>query len=674
MLKSRALFRILPELLLSVHGRLFFSGLSPKGPDALANPYVRVGVILGVFFAVFVLARLALFLVYRDVFADLSFGQIIWSFVYGLRFDASTVALFLGLPMVLMLLPFKATRSKFWQAIWVWWAYIVLLLMVFMLAADLVYFGFVRRHVGAEVAMFADDPALMSDIILSEHWFALSIFVLFAVLLAWAWRRLITHAVTPARHGLGRVLITLVLFFGFAMAARGGLQYKPIGVGDAFAGGSASSGYLALNGAFAIQHALISDKPTKAAFFPWDEAVKSVQQQVSAPGDGFADENFPLLRKPALDAAAAVSAKPNIVVLMLESWDAVHIDVMRTQMGLPPLGVTPNFDALSREGMLYTQFYAAGQRSMDGLAAMLASMPTLPGMPHIGKGLEQSRLSFIGQLAKAQDYQTIFLQSSNRGSFHIDSIAAQAGFDTYQGAEDIPPAHAKGDVQASSEWGVWDHDTFQQANTLFEQAKKPFLGFLFTSTTHNPWRVPNPRWRKFEETDERSRYLNTVYYSDWALGEFFKAAKASGYYNNTIFLITGDHISRFDVNGDDERSRFHVPLLVVGGGVKPGIETRIGGQLDVMPTVIDLGKWTSTYAGLGRSLLAPVDLATGGAFSVNGNILQRIEASGWVMHDLSRRMGEKTFVPGADLAGIEKRLLSTYQVTNTLLLENRIAR
>lgn len=657
-----------------MHGRLFFSGLSLRRPSRLANPYVRIGVILGVFLGVFMLARLALFLIYRDVFADLSFGQVAWSFVYGLRFDASTVALYLGFPMVLMLLPFRFTRSKIWQAIWVWWAYFALLAMVFLLAADLIYFGFVRRHVGAEVAMFADDPALMSDIILSEHAMALSVFVLAAVLLGFVWKRLLLHTATPARHGLGRVIVALVLLFGFALAARGGLQYKPLSVGDAFAGGSASSGYLAMNGAFAIQHALMGDKPTNVSYFPWDDAVSAVRDHISAPGDTFADETFPLLRTPSLTAPDASASKPNIVVLMLESWDAVHIDVMRAQMNLPPLGVTPNFDALSREGKLYTQFYATGQRSMDGLAAILASMPTLPGMPHIGKGLEQSRLSFIGQLAKAQDYQTIFLQSSNRGSFHIDSIAAQAGFDTYQGAEDIPPAHAAGDVEASSEWGVWDHDTFQQANTLFSQAKKPFLGFLFTSTTHNPWRVPNPRWQKFETKGDRERYLNTVYYSDWALGEFFKAAKASGYYENTIFLITGDHISRFDVPSDDARNSFHIPLLVVGGGVAPGVEARIGSQLDLLPTVVDLGKWTSTYAGLGRSLLAPVDAVSGGALSVNGNLVQRIESGGWVAHDLTRRVGEKAYTPDADLRAIEKRLLATYQVTNTLLLENKVHR
>lgn len=662
-----------------MHGRAFFSGLSSKRPSRLANPFVRISVILAIFFAVFMLARLALFVVYREVFADLSVGQVAWSFFYGLRFDASTVSLYLGIPMVLMLLPFRWTRSTLWQGIWVWWAYLALVAMVFLLAADLIYFGFVRRHVGAEVAMFADDPVLMSDIILSEHWFALLVFAASALLVGVFWRRFLAHAPLPARRNLPRVGIAFVLLLGFVLAGRGGLQYKPLSVGDAFAGGSASSGYLAMNGAFAIQHALLGDKPTNVSYFPWDDAVSTVRRDLSAPDDKFNDATFSLYREHGVGsgvgvAATATATKPNVVVLMLESWDAVHIDVLRTQMGLPPLGATPNFDALSREGTLYTQFYATGQRSMDGLAALLASMPTLPGMPHIGKGLEQSRLSFLGQLAKSQDYQTIFLQSSNRGSFHMDSIAAQAGFDTYLGAEDIPPAHAASDVQGSSEWGVWDHDTFQQANTLFAQAKQPFLGFLFTSTTHNPWRVPNPRWQKFEPNADREKYLNTVYYSDWALGQFFKSAKAAGYFDNTVFVITGDHISRFDVPSDDPRNGFHIPLLIVGGGVAPGIETRIGGQLDVVPTIVDMANWTTTYTGIGRSLLAPVNIESGGALSVNGSLIQRVEVGGWVAHDLTRRVGGQAWVPGSDLGAIEKRLLATYQVTNKLLLENRVAR
>lgn len=632
------------------------------------NAYTRLLIMAAAGLAPFILARLGLLALYPDDFGALTFGDIAYAFIYGLRFDASVLAQFIGLPLLLMLLPFRWAHSPWWQGLWSWFVFAMLAVLVFALAADLVYFGVVHRHIGPEAAIISGDPALVLDMAVSDYGWTLVLFTAGVVAGAMLWRRITQARPAPAPRKSIRLAVIILLFGLFVIVGRGGLQYKPISIVNAFGPAPVSAGYLTLNGPFSIAHSIMSSQPKQVELLPPEEAVAEAQALLFTPREQNVDQQYPLLRH----AAGKPGRKPNVVVLMLESWDAIHVDALRRQKGLEPLGATPNFDALAQNGRLYTRFYAAGQRSMDGLAALLASVPTVPGMPYIGKGLEQSDLSFLGHLARSQGYETIFLQSSNRGSFHVDAIAARAGFGTYLGAEDIPSAHD--DITETSGWGVWDHDTLQTANRLFAEAAKPFVGFIFTSSTHQPWRIPNARWRKYEGDDKLDRYLNSLSYADWAIGQFIEAAKKAGYYDNTIFILTADHVSHLGVTPQDITTMYHVPLLMVGPGLEPGTDERIGSQLDVLPTIVELAGWDVTHASLGRSLLDDSDRQTRGAFCINWKNVERIEQTGWVSHNLSRRVAADVRGSEADADAIERRLLALYETTVELLLENRLYR
>lgn len=631
------------------------------------HAYLRILSILGAALALFSAARAGLYLAHPQDFSNLNAGEIAIAFLHGLRFDASVIATFLGLPLLLLLLPFRWAHRRGWQGPWLWLIYAMLLALTLTTIIDIFYFGVVHRHAGPEVTILSGDPALMLDLALRDYWLPIVLFALGGSAGALVWRRLFATLPTPPQRTLPRLGAMVALLAVFVLAGRGGLQYKPVSIVNAFSAGPVAAGYLTLNGPFSIAHSIMSSQPTKLEFMPWTEAVTEARTVLFAPNERPVGDQFPLMRR----AMGKGGHRPNVVVFMLESWDAIHVDALRRRAGLEPLGVTPNFDALAEQGVLFDRFYATGQRSMDGMAAMLASMPTLPGMPYIGKGLEQSNLSFMGNLARSQGYQTIFLQSSKRGSFHVDAIAARAGFTTYLGAEDIPGAHAK--VSEKSAWGVWDHDTFQAAHRLFVQSERPFLGFIFSSSTHQPWHIPADTWRKYPGDSDRERYLNTLYYADWALGEFIAAAKQGGYYDDTIFIFTGDHVSHLDTDPHDLTSLYHIPLLVVAPGLPPRLETRIGSQLDVLPSIIDLARWDVAHASLGRSLF-DAQAANRGTFSVNWKNIERIEESGWLSHNLTRRVGAHIDGPMTQADAMERRLLALYQTTVALVLENRLYR
>ena len=691
-------------------------------------PYRRVLAIFSLVLLVFFLARVGLLLVYLPDFHDLTVIETLQAFARGLTFDASIIVLVSGMPLLMMLvpfvfvhhphrlrfstwvranvavivlvallaflghyylvgrlativpyavigfgavtllvlLPFRFTHHRAWMNFWTWASFVLLALFLFVLLADIVYFGFVHRHVGPEITALGGDVGLMMDMAFGGYAWVIVLYLAVCVGLFFLWRRLFRHADSEVGRFLPRIAILLGALIGIAVLMRGGLGDKPLDVVDAFVGSRPAAAYLSLNGPFAMSRALVNSRRISADFFPWKQAVELTQAQLLAPGERFeAGDDYPLVRA----RSSSNTRKPNVVVLMLESWDAIHNDLLRRDMGLQPYDVTPNFNALARQGLLFTHFYANGERSMDGLAALIAGIPTLPGTAYIGMGMEQNRMGYLGHMAQQEGYETIFLQSSKRASFHVDSIAAMAGFPRYIGAEDVP---ATGHSKNVTERGAWDHDTFQEANRLFAQAKKPFVGFVFTASTHLPFQSPGKRWSKYPPDSSEHRFLNSLYYADWALGEFIAAAKKSGYYDNTIFILTADHVSGFAGKASDIPSLHHVPLLVVAPGLKPGINARTGGQVDVIPTLAQLAGWRSPQASIGHSLLDTRANLGRGTLCVRGNIIERIEDQGWVTHDLRQRVMASPNLREVDAQAMEKRLLAMYQVSHTLLLRNRI--
>jgi phosphoglycerol transferase MdoB-like AlkP superfamily enzyme len=161
-------------------------------------------------------------------------------------------------------------------------------------------------------------------------------------------------------------------------------------------------------------------------------------------------------------------------------------------------------------------------------------------------------------------------------------------------------------------WGVSDEDMFSRALTELEDIaqKPPFYAILQTLSNHTPYVLPSPL--PFDPVPAdiplMSEHLTAMKYSDWALGQFFKAAKQSSYYDKTLFVITGDHgfgipqqLAGIDI------LMFHVPLLLIGPGVQEAYGNRssiVGTQVDIVPTIAGLLDQPFVHQSWGRNLLA----------------------------------------------------------------------
>lgn len=645
--------------------------------------------IVALFLLTFSVGRISLLVIYWPSFGELSGLQLVRGLVHGVRFDLSMTLLLVGLPAWLLAIPAKWARRESWQAPWRWLCYVLLAACLFLIAADLVYFSTVGRHIGSELALAVGSDAGALARMTLDYPLALGAFVVAMIGLGAFWRRLGRRTSVeehPDRTGgrsLGGSRSRPWTTWGAWLAAvplvvlgvRGGWQEKPVNIVNAFEHGSVAEGRLTLNAPFSVYHSTRNTRTSAGlAAMPPAEAARIVRAGFSLEGQRWTSERYPLER--AHVTGDAGTRRRNIVVLVLESWDALLTDAIRSEHGLPPLGLTPEFDALARRGLLLTRFYSAGQRSIEGIGALLAGIPTLPGMPYLGQGMEQSTLSFLGDLARRNGYRTVFVRSARRGSYRLDALAGLAGFEKYAGAEDIlrRPSHT---AEESGYWGAWDFDSLRFLHeTLIADgdggaggsaADPPFLAFFFGSSTHNPYPLPGPQWEVLAPETPEARFRNTVHYVDWALGRFIRMAKEAGYYEDTLFFIVADQTSAF-APIDPLPDRHWIPALLVGPGIRAGgTDARVASHLDVVPTIVDYLGWTDPFAALGESVLGE---RRPGALLKQGEVMLRLGDDGWIAHDLARRLEGAGDAATRD--SLERVLLAETQLVMELLRSNRV--
>ena len=555
------------------------------------------------FLLLFFIMRFALLWVYPETFAGLSMGDTAYAMLKGAWFmDSSIIMVFLGIPFLLTYLPLPWFRRQWYLTLISWYAFVVLFVFILIAIGDLLYFGIVHRHTGHEIAeAFQVSTVAVLQMMASVYWMQILSLAVFTVFSAFFWKRwMMPHPeASHLRLGWWRVPFFVLMFIAILLTMRGGIESKPIQSVFAYNEGSIAQGHLTLNGVFATLHSLKKSEMRIPSFMPKDEAVKIVQSMYLSPYETIPDNSYPLMRE--RTSPNVGQNKLNVVILLLESWDADFVDISRELEGKKPYGITPNYNALAKNGRLYTNFYANAQRSIDGIAAVISGVPRVPGAGGVGEGIETNAIGWLGDVAKKQGYQTSFLRGAHRRSSYMDKVTPLAGFDVYYGAEDLN-TNLHADV-SKPYWGGWDYDLFMTGHDLFERSQQPFLSLMFSVSTHTPWTLPSKQWNKFKGGSDKDKFRNTMHYTDWALGKYFEAVKKSTYADNTIFLIFSDHTSG-NMPHPDMRAQYRVPLLILAPNMEPGIDDTLSSQADLIPTIIDLAGWDKArYASLGHSIV-----------------------------------------------------------------------
>lgn len=593
--------------------------------------------------------RTFLYIHYQEYFADISILQFLTSLFHGLRFDLAAVMALLFLPLWIMNLPWKKLERREWIATWRIIGYILLLGYSLLLLGNHIYFSHVKRHLGRELAQMSNDFGLITDMLGSDYLWQSALVIIFLGLAMWLVIKT-TPATITSSHVAIRITAFVLIPLLVVLTVRGGVSRgRPMGVVSAFEYGDYRYGNLVLNGAYSAmrsgkEHHVDRQKPNahihQMAKQEWGLYSLDTQHP-------FAQRIEDPRHEPM-----------NVVLILLESWSFKYID------GLSGSGynVTPNLDSIISQSLVFPRAYAVAQRSIEGIQGILASIAPLPGMPILGEGLERNNLKGIGTLAKEKDYETLFIQSSTRQSFRMESIARMLGYQHYYGMEDmgIILDYPRKEFPRFG----WDYETLMLFRDKLSQISEGlFLATVFTGSTHVPYPdIPERFHRYSHDSKEETGFLNTLHYSDWALGEFMSWARQEPWFDNTLFIITSDHPLGAYAMGKKRHEALddalRIPMVLYAPATLPaGKNTIIASQLDILPTIADVIGYHKTFSAMGTSLLRKQNSF---ALGTEGNILVGINEHGYVYHSISQKLEHGFFSPDTNeesLQNLEQQLL-----------------
>lgn len=553
--------------------------------------------------------RLFFYFKYQYFFEDLTFYETFLSFIFGLRVDIITLFSFIGSFILLLLLPFKFTFNRYYKVfVSILWS-LVLISILALCIADIIYFEFSQRHISNELLGLVNDMNIIFDMAFgSLLYYTITSFAIFALLIFLfinIFKKPLKEELLRKRDYFYFFLIILILFAGI----RNSLERKSFGIVDAYAVPKSSSGVLAINGFYSFYRTLgVYQGAKKVNLMSFEKAEPIAKEFLKSDKFIFTNDNYPAQR---VSKIKENKDKYNIVIVLLESWGAEHIDGFTKYK---ELNVTPYFKKLSNEGLKYINFYANGYRSIYGITSIYTGI-TLPiGFQYLGNGLELTNLSYLGKIAKQNGYSTIAAQSSNRRSYRVDAVSLLAGFDEFYGAEDMLNVEVV-DAGRKPDTGTYDYNMFDFIHKKLNNMKEPFLSFMFTSTNHSDFHLPSAKFERYpHDLKNYYGYLNSLIYVDNAIERFIEGVKKEPWFDNTIFIFTSDHGSGNALGNIGKELRpddkivsnvegYRIPLLIYAPKIFQAKTIDVlGSQNDLKPTIIDLLGFENSFSAMGNSL------------------------------------------------------------------------
>ncbi len=613
----------------------------------------------GLWMVLFSVARWGIYLHNKGLFEGVSSSEIAAAFVQGLRFDFYMTALGLGPVLLLLNLPLS---SKKWTKICTALLLAETVFLTGFLVGDYVYFPKVGRHIGEEIIQISADWGYIVSYMFTQLWWALLLLVGGCMLVLRGCYTYINRAVPPVRTWKKTVAVLLGIVLLFVLGIRGHLgRGKALGVADVYNYVQTSQGAaLTLNGAFTAYQVGRKGAQEFTNTYPFQEALANTQALLIAPNEEVISSRYPLMRQ-ILSARQPVADKPNILIVLLEGWHPYYIDAISGH----GFGVTPVFDQIVKDGMYFTNAYAAGQRSIFGFAAVLAGVPLIPGLPLFGYGLEMASLSPLPAHFAQAEYYTFFAQTSHRDSYRLCALASYLGMQESYGWEDIPQQLP---YKEKAPFG-YDYDAFMFAADKIARHAQPFMGLVFTGITHEPFASTLPQFDKYPYDTWEHGFLNTLAFADWSIGQLLERAQKDGWFENTIFVFVADHTSGGPAD-TTLKNQFQIPLVIYAPKFYPPQQMgQVVSQLDIPSTLYNMAGLTPVYTAFGRDMR---DTSVSRAALVcRGDHIGLITQNGAVLHTGSKLLSVEPYNETFDALAAQEELLSLDKTAYTLLKENR---
>lgn len=303
---------------------------------------------------------------------------------------------------------------------------------------------------------------------------------------------------------------------------------------------------------------------------------------------------------------------PNVMFVMLESLGTSAVGAYGN-----PINPTPNIDRLATQSWFFEHFYVP----VTGTAKTVWA--SISGVPDVTRQETATRNPLITKqhtlINAFTGYEKIYTIGGNSGWANMNALIRQS-IDGVRLFEERDWKSPVVDV-----WGISDLDLFKETDKILQALPKdkPFFAYVQTAGNHRPFTIPksndgfevkHPTLEEVQAAGSRSvEQYNAVRLLDFNIGRLMEIAKEGGYYDNTIFVLFGDHNTRiaqipflapaYEQLGLESNAVpmiIHAPGLLGTRTVKEAV-----GLVDLLPTVAGMAGLEFRNSGLGRDIQQP---------------------------------------------------------------------
>ena len=536
-------------------------------------------------------------------------------FCYGLAFDNCAIMYLNLLFILLSLLPLTINTQPKFQKV-VFWSYFIPNVLAYATNfVDVAYYPFSKsRFTSASFAVLEHEQNKMTLFFtfLVDYWYLFVGFFLLIALWVYLYQR-VKLVETSVEKKKPYFIWSTVFFLGFGtlimMAIRGGgftSDTRPINMLDA------------------SRHVNVTPQADAILNTPFC-LIRSLGKNKGFKEYQFVDEAYIGERlKPIKQYDREVKNKPNVVLFILESFGKEYWGCMNKRTNIPDFkSYTPFLDSLAQHAYVLDNAYCTGRQSIHGMSSMLAGIPSFQVAYTSSPYVKQPTQSLVS-IAKEMGYDTSFFHSAPNGSMGFLGFSNILGFDHYYGKNEY-----NNDADDDGHWGIWDEPFFQYMCRTYSEKQQPFLGTIFTLSSHHPFQIPAKYEGKFPKGNLEIHQC--IGYTDYSLKQFFECAKKQPWYENTIFAFVNDHPNQtyYDL--------YKEPITNMGAAimfyspnpnlVPTGVNEEIAQQIDIYPSLVDLMGYQKPFRSWGRSVFATKTDEVPRAFISNALMYQLMQGN-----------------------------------------------
>lgn len=516
------------------------------------------------FVLLFALQKPIFMLYYHDLYHDVSFGDYFSVMWHGLPLDLSLAGYLTAIPGFLLIAS-AWTNSPVLRRIRQGYFGVIAFVMACIFIVDLGLYGFWEFRLDATpIFYFFSSP---KDALASvSFWFILLgilAMLIYAAILYGIFYFVLIRNRMPMKIPYQREKVSLALLLLTAalfIPIRGGFTVSTMNLSKVYFSQDQRLNHAAINPAFSFMYSATHQNnfDKQYRFMDPETADKLFAEMVDKPA--VADSVPQLL----------TTQRPNIIFIILEGFSN-HL--METFGGTPNVAV--NMDKFAKEGILFSNFYGSSFRTDRGLAAIISGYPGQPSTSIMKYPEKTDKLPSIPRSLKNAGYNLEYYYGGDADFTNMRSYLVSSGIEKIISDEDFPLSERTG------KWGAQDHVLFQRLmnDIKEEEQQEPFLKFVQTSSSHDPFEVP---FNKFDD-----KILNSFAYADSCVGDFVKQYKEMPLWKNTLFVLVPDHQGAYPYPIENPLDGQTIPLILMGGAVKePKVIDTYSSQIDIAATLL----------------------------------------------------------------------------------------